>query len=207
MIQESSWNDDCVEFDACPILRRKCYTWFSFIVQFFDFIVKHADIWSEILFFSSSSTIRLIYHLKLNKLWKSNLCCPRQILCGMNYLSIPCNNPYVHFTDNPALVWLYWWMHVLFISLGHWLASSHSASLNQWLVFSHRTRTRTPPCPWDFINIISSSRAADIEQRAIINYSSLVLLARCLGIHTARSLLCRFRAVHDLKTPLSCPLS
>lgn len=60
----------------------------------------------------------------------------------------------------------------------------------------------TALCPWDFINIISSSGAADMEQRAAINYSSLVL-APCLGIHTARSLLCRFGAVHDPKTSLS----
>lgn len=58
------------------------------------------------------------------------------------------------------------------------------------------------PCPWDFINIISSSGAADMEQRAAINNSSLVL-APCLGIHTTGSLLCRFGAVHDPKTSLS----
>ncbi len=57
------------------------------------------------------------------------------------------------------------------------------------------------PCPWDFINIISSSGAADMEQRAAINNSSLVL-APCLGIHTTRSLLCRFGAVHDPNTSL-----
>ncbi len=155
-------------------------------------------------------SIRLIYHW-LNKLWKKQ---DEMLLCNGFQAS-----HVIRFLLVYLFVFLLSRTNNLFISLypslmntyssishGHLLASSNAASLNQWLVSSHRSRKPPPPhfkcpCPWDFINIISSSGAADMEQRAAINNSSLVLAA-CWGIYTTRSLLCRFGAVHDPKTSL-----
>ncbi len=108
------------------------------------------------------------------------------------------HSPYVHFSQ--SILDEYMFLHLPWILL----ASSNAASLNQWLVSSEQEASSPLTLtarPWDFINIISSSGAADMEQRAAINNSSLVL-APCLGIHTTRSLLCRFGAVHDPNTSL-----
>lgn len=98
-------------------------------------------------------------------------------------------------------------LQVFMALLSFWRVSSFSANLRVWssppmcLTLPSPLFNRLLPCPRGSINIISSSRAADTNQRVTINNSSSVL-APCSGIHTAWALLSRLGAMDEISSSL-----